>query len=283
MTTATQSSAQRRLRVHLGLVGTTTGAVWGAVGLSLVDGVAVRTALSAAPTARTALLMAALLAAIPVGSLLGAPVLDLLSHAVGRRPAALASGVLVAVGAATAAAPRLWTGVAGGLVAGLGIGGYTIVVPKLAHELSERGHRRLVPRVRALTPAGAGTALVIGVSGGALLPGWGAACAWMAPLASALTACALVASLPETPHWYGPVEDSMPLMRRSNGCTGRSRPRSPSTGSCWRLACRASSTPWASMTCASGRCAGWSSPDSCSSWFRPCPWDWRRYVSRHGR
>ena len=107
MTTATQSSAQRRLRVHLGLVGTTTGAVWGAVGLSLVDGVAVRTALSAAPTARTALLMAALLAAIPVGSLLGAPVLDLLSHAVGRRPAALASGVLVAVGAATAAAPRL--------------------------------------------------------------------------------------------------------------------------------------------------------------------------------
>ena len=78
MTTATQSSAQRRLRVHLGLVGTTTGAVWGAVGLSLVDGVAVRTALSAAPTARTALLMAALLAAIPVGSLLGAPVLDLL-------------------------------------------------------------------------------------------------------------------------------------------------------------------------------------------------------------
>lgn len=220
MTTATQSSAQRRLRVHLGLVGTTTGAVWGAVGLSLVDGVAVRTALSAAPTARTALLMAALLAAIPVGSLLGAPVLDLLSHAVGRRPAALASGVLVAVGAATAAAPRLWTGVAGGLVAGLGIGGYTIVVPKLAHELSERGHRRLVPRVRALAPAGAGTALGIGVSGGALLPGWGAACAWMAPLASALTACALVASLPETPHWYaarGRLDAAHEALKRVHG------------------------------------------------------------------
>ena len=220
MTTATQSSAQRRLRVHLGLVGTTTGAVWGAVGLSLVDGVAVRTALSAAPTARTALLMAALLAAIPVGSLLGAPVLDLLSHAVGRRPAALASGVLVAVGAATAAAPRSWTGVAGGLVAGLGIGGYTIVVPKLAHELSERGHRRLVPRVRALAPAGAGTALGIGVSGGALLPGWGAACAWMAPLASALTACALVASLPETPHWYaarGRLDAAHEALKRVHG------------------------------------------------------------------
>ncbi|MCZ0857298.1 MFS transporter [Actinomyces israelii] len=235
MTTATRSPMQRLLGAHLACVGAATGAVWGALGVCLADDGAARAALSGAAhgwgvpggtvapaggaATQNALLML-LLASVPLGSLLGAPVLDLVSHVVGRRPAVLASGFLVALGAIAGALPGAWTGAAAGAVAGLGVGGYAIVVPKLAHELSVRGHRRLVPRVRALAPAGAGLALVVGAGGGAAMPGQARACAWMVAAALALAGCVLAISLPETPHWYaarGGLEAAYASLRRMHG------------------------------------------------------------------
>ena len=235
MTTATHSPMQRLLGAHLACVGAATGAVWGALGVCLADDGAARAALSgtaggsagpdgllvpAGGSAAGAALLMVLLASVPLGSLLGAPVLDLVSHVVGRRPAVLASGFLVALGAVAGAVPGAWAGVAAGAVAGLGVGGYAIVVPKLAHELSVRGHRRLVPRVRALAPAGAGLALVVGAGGGAAAPGQARACAWMVAVALALAGCVLAMSLPETPHWYaarGRLETAYGSLRRMHG------------------------------------------------------------------
>ena len=128
--------------------------------------------------------------------------------------------MLVALGAAVGVAPGSWTAVPSGAVTGLGIGGYAIVVPKLAHELSVRGHRRLVPRVRALAPAGAGLTLVVGAGGGAAVPGQARACAWMVAAALALAGCMLAMSLPETPHWYaarGRLEAAYGSLRRMHG------------------------------------------------------------------
>lgn len=235
MTTATRSAMRRRLGAHLACVGAAAGAVWGALGVSLADDGAARAALSQesdGSAGRIALLVA-LLSAIPLGSLLGAPVLDLVSHVAGRRSAVLAAGVLVALGAAVGVAPGSWTAVPSGAVTGLGIGGYAIVVPKLAHELSVRGHRRLVPRVRALAPAGAGLTLVASACGGAIAPGQSRACAWAVPASLALAGSALAMGLPETPHWYA----AWPTRRRLRGAQadarsagGRSRHRLGETG-----------------------------------------------------
>ena len=222
MTTATRSAMRRRLGAHLACVGAAAGAVWGALGVSLADDGAARAALSQesdGSAGRIALLVA-LLSAIPLGSLLGAPVLDLVSHVAGRRSAVLAAGVLVALGAAVGVAPGSWTAVPSGAVTGLGIGGYAIVVPKLAHELSVRGHRRLVPRVRALAPAGAGLTLVASACGGAIAPGQSRACAWAVPALLALAGSALAMGLPETPHWYaarGRLDAAYEALKRMHG------------------------------------------------------------------
>lgn len=222
MTTATRSAMRRRLVAHLACVGAAAGAVWGALGVSLADDGAARAALSQesdGSAGRIALLVA-LLSAIPLGSLLGAPVLDLVSHVAGRRSAVLAAGVLVALGAAVGVAPGSWTAVPSGAVTGLGIGGYAIVVPKLAHELSVRGHRRLVPRVRALAPAGAGLTLVASACGGAIAPGQSRACAWAVPASLALAGSALAMGLPETPHWYaarGRLDAAYEALKRMHG------------------------------------------------------------------
>ena len=122
MTTATRSAMRRRLGAHLACVGAAAGAVWGALGVSLADDGAARAALSQesdGSAGRIALLVA-LLSAIPLGSLLGAPVLDLVSHVAGRRSAVLAAGVLVALGAAVGVAPGSWTAVPSGRSRGSG-------------------------------------------------------------------------------------------------------------------------------------------------------------------
>ena len=128
--------------------------------------------------------------------------------------------MLVALGAAVGVAPGSWTAVPSGAVTGLGIGGYAIVVPKLAHELSVRGHRRLVPRVRALAPAGAGLTLVASACGGAIAPGQSRACAWAVPASLALAGSALAMGLPETPHWYaarGRLDAAYEALKRMHG------------------------------------------------------------------
>lgn len=215
-----RTPAQRRLRLLLACVSGATGGVWGAVALSLAhDG---RTAAVLAGRADGAALatVVVLLAAVPVGSLLGAPPLDLLSHAIGRRPAVLACAVLVALGSLVGAVATGWGQATGTVVAGLGLGGYAVVAPKLAHELAERGHRRLIPRLSGLLPAGAGLALLVGELICTVLPDEGVIGAWLAPLAFSVIALLLSLGLPETPHWYAAhdkVEAALASLRRMNG------------------------------------------------------------------
>ncbi|WP_257210641.1 MFS transporter [Actinomyces ruminis] len=142
------------------------------------------------------------LSALPVGSLVGAPALDFASRTCGRRPAVLACAALTALGCLIAAVDGPLLRATGIGVVGLGVGGYAIVVPKLAHELAEHGHRRLMPRVRATVPAGAGLAVLAGALGARLGPDQSAVCAWLVPQLAALASLLLALTLPETPHWY---------------------------------------------------------------------------------
>lgn len=222
MATAPRTPAQRRLRGLLVSSGLASGAAWGAVGVSLAADAEARAALTAHGSADAEALWAPLLllAALPLGSLIGAPVLDCVSHASGRRPAVLVCAGLTSIGCLGAACGgRLLAVVSVGVV-GLGMGGDAIVVPKLAHELAEHGHRRLMPRVRAIAPAGAGLALLAGVLATLLGTGQGVAAAWMVTLLAGLTCLLIALTLPETPHWYvtqGRIEAAYTALRRMMG------------------------------------------------------------------
>ncbi|VEG27417.1 MFS transporter [Actinomyces howellii] len=215
-----RTPAQRRLRLLLGGVGGAAGGVWGAVSLVLVQDGSAAAVLAGRAEPEALALVVALLAAVPVGSLLGAVPLDLLSHAVGRRPAVLVSAVLVILGSLLGGVTHSWGRPVGALIAGLGLGGYAVVAPKLAHELAARGHRRLVPRLSGLLPAGAGTALVLGELTRRWKPEEGPVGAWIVPLILAVAVLLLAIGLPETPHWYaahGRVEAALASLRRMSG------------------------------------------------------------------
>ena len=83
MATATRAPAQRRLRALLVSSALVSGAVWGAVGVSLAVDAQARAALDGRGPQGLALVLL-VLAALPLGSLTGAPVLDAVSHAFGR-------------------------------------------------------------------------------------------------------------------------------------------------------------------------------------------------------
>lgn len=161
-----------------------------------------------------------LLAALPAGALAGALPLDLLSRHAGRRPSALVCGALVAAGSLLGLVAGGWGQVLAALVAGLGLGGYAVVTPKLAHELAERGHTRLIPRLTAAVPAGAGLAVLVGQVGSLAGDGAGLALAWVVPLLGALAAALGQLTLPETPHWYaahGRIEAAVSSLQRMVG------------------------------------------------------------------
>lgn len=226
MATATRAPAQRHLRALLVSSALVSGAAWGAVGESLAVDAQARAVLTAHGGVGTQglALVLLVLAALPLGSLTGAPVLDAVSHAFGRRPAVLACAALTVLGCPLAAGDRPLLRAAGIGIVGMGVGGYAIVAPKLAHELAEHGHRRLMPRVRATAPAGAGLALVCGALGSSLgsssAPGLAPALSWAVPAIAAAASFLLALSLPETPHWYaaqGRLEEAYAALRRVLG------------------------------------------------------------------
>lgn len=214
------SAPQRTLRLVLAAATATGGGAWGAVALSLAHHPDALAVLTGHAEAAQVIFLLVLLAALPVGALAGAMPLDLVSRHAGRRPASLACAALVAVGSLLGLVTDGWGQCGAALVIGLGLGGYAVVTPKLAHELAERGHARLIPRLTAAVPAGAGLALLVGQAGGLAGDGAGLALAWVVPLLGALAAALGQVTLPETPHWYaahGRLEAAVVALTRMVG------------------------------------------------------------------
>ena len=212
-----RSSAQRQLRLLLACSGAAVGGTWGCVALALADDPRTGAVLAGQAALGDVGVVVALLVAIPVGALCAAFPMDLVSHAVGRRPAMLVCSCLVILGSLVGVAPATWTQVLAGVVSGLGAGGFAIVTPKVAHEMAERGHRRLIPRLVASLPAGAGVALVCGEAGALVSDSRQIATGWLAPVILSVLVVLLSLGLPETPHWYvahGKVEAGYAALRR---------------------------------------------------------------------
>lgn len=188
---------EARMRAFAYLTGITVG---------LVDGVLAIHVWSAGFTHTVAFFIAAL--SLP--SLLSAILTPRLSEHIGRRipncvgAVTLAAGSLVIAStcAVAAGASEAGTGVVvsycvGYALLGLGYGALWSLLPRTAHELSLRGHARLVPRANSLLGVGGGVGIALGfVHGvGPLLPS--------VTLVGFSLALLIAASLlPESPAWY---------------------------------------------------------------------------------
>ena len=188
---------EARMRAFAYLTGVTVG---------LVDGVLAIHIWSAGFTHAVAFYIAAL--SLP--SLLSAVLTPRLSDGIGRRipncvgAVTLAAGSLiiastcaVAAGASSAGAGVILAYCIGYALLGLGYGALWSLLPRTAHELSLRGHARLVPRANSLLGVGGGVGIALGfVHGvGPLLPS--------VTLVGFSLALLIGASLlPESPAWY---------------------------------------------------------------------------------
>uniref|UniRef100_UPI00202E0D29 MFS transporter n=1 Tax=Actinomyces sp. 217892 TaxID=2927827 RepID=UPI00202E0D29 len=127
---------------------------------------------------------------------------------------------LIAVGALLPALDGPLPALAGALAVGLGLGGLTIVLPKVAHELAARGHRRLMPRTWAVAPAGAAGATAAGALASLAEPRGAVTGAWAVPAVLALLVLLLATTLPETPRWYAAqnrLEPAHASLKRMHG------------------------------------------------------------------
>ena len=188
---------EARMRAFAYLTGITVG---------LVDGVLAIHVWSAGFTHAVAFFIAAL--SLP--SLLSAILTPRLSDYIGRRipncvgAVTLAAGSLVIASACAVAAGASEAGMGvvvsycvGYALLGLGYGALWSLLPRTAHELSLRGHARLVPRANSLLGVGGGVGIALGfVHGvGPLLPS--------VTLVGFSLALLIAASLlPESPAWY---------------------------------------------------------------------------------
>lgn len=188
---------EARMRAFAYLAGITIG---------LVDGVLAIHVWSAGFTHAVAFFIAAL--SLP--SLLSAILTPRLSDYIGRRipncvgAVTLAAGSLVIASACAVAAGASEAGMGvvvsycvGYALLGLGYGALWSLLPRTAHELSLRGHARLVPRANSLLGVGGGVGIALGfVHGvGPLLPS--------VTLVGFSLALLIAASLlPESPAWY---------------------------------------------------------------------------------
>ena len=131
-------------------------------------------------------------AAMGLGTVAGMP----LARHLGRRRTGLVVAVLAAVGAGLAAGLDGVPALIGAGLAGSAAGGMLVVAPLVCHELSLRGHKRLMPQAMALGPAGAGLVTLAAWWSPARTP-----TAWVVVAVAALVYLFCALSLPESPTW----------------------------------------------------------------------------------
>ena len=173
--------APLRLRLYAWAAGLFLGALEGALAIVVAD---IRSDALA--------LVCVVGAAMGLGTVAGMP----LARHLGRRRTGLVVAVLAAVGAGLAAGLHGVPTLIGAGLAGSAAGGVLVVAPLVCHELSLRGHKRLMPQAMALGPAGAGVVVLVAWwSPSRLL------IAWVVVAVAALVYLFCALSLPESPTW----------------------------------------------------------------------------------
>ena len=194
-----RSAPPARLRLYAWAAGLFLGALEGvlAIGVAGARG-------SALP------LVGAVAAAMVLGTVTGRP----LARYLGRRRMGLLMGALAVLGAGVAAGLG-GVGLIGAGLVGLAVGGVLVVAPLVCHELSLRGHKRLMPQAMALGPAGAGVVV--------LAAGWSPSrllIAWVVVAVAALAYLVGALLLPESPVWLvrqGRDVEAFEALRRLHG------------------------------------------------------------------
>ena len=155
-------------------------------------------------------LVGAVAAAMVLGTVTGRP----LARYLGRQRMGLLMGALAVLGAGVAAGLG-GVGLIGAGLVGLAVGGVLVVAPLVCHELSLRGHKRLMPQAMALGPAGAGiVVLAAWWSPSRLL------IAWVVVAVAALAYLVGALLLPESPVWLvrqGRDVEAFEALRRLHG------------------------------------------------------------------
>ena len=170
-----------RLRLYAWAAGLFLGALEGALAVVVAD-------------IRSGAL--ALVCVVGVAMVLGTVASRPLARHLGRRRTGLVVAVLAAVGAGLAAGLDGVPALIGAGLAGSAAGGMLVVAPLVCHELSLRGHKRLMPQAMALGPAGAGVATLAAWWSPARTP-----TAWVVVAVAALVHLFCALRLPESPAW----------------------------------------------------------------------------------
>ena len=170
-----------RLRLYAWAAGLFLGALEGALAVVVAD-------------IRSGAL--ALVCVVGVAMVLGTVASRPLAWHLSRRRTGLVMAVLAAVGAGLAAGLDGVPALIGAGLAGSAAGGMLVVAPLVCHELSLRGHKRLMPQAMALGPAGAGVVTLAAWWSPARTP-----TAWVMVAVAALAHLFCALRLPESPTW----------------------------------------------------------------------------------